>query len=306
MKPDTAGRNQGPNPGRLVLCGVPIGNISDASPRLAAALAGADVVAAEDTRRLHRLVIGLEITLTGRVVSYFEGNERERTPALVAELAAGRTVALVTDAGMPAVSDPGFRLVAAAAAHGFEVTVVPGPSAVTAALAVSGLPSDRWAFEGFLPRKSGERRRRLAELRGEGRTMVLLEAPHRLAVLLDDAAGAFGADRRAVLCRELTKTYEEVVRDTLAGLAAWAAAREVRGELTLVIGGAPAGNVVRPEAETLAAAVADEEAVGATRREAIAAVMQGFQASRREVYDALLAAKGLDAGNAEATGLTPN
>lgn len=302
MKPDTAGRGENPpeslakQPGRLVLCGVPIGNLGDASPRLAEALSSADVVAAEDTRRLYRLVAGLGITLSGRVISYFEANERERTPGLVAELQDGRTVVLVTDAGMPAVSDPGFRLVAAAAAAGYQVTVVPGPSSVTTALAISGLPSDRWTFEGFLPRKSGERRRRLAGLKDEERTMVVLEAPHRVAALLADAVLILGADRLAVLCRELTKTYEEVVRDTLAGLAGWADLGDVRGEVTIVIAGAPPGGGVRADGPTLAQAVSDEESVGATRREAIAAVMVAFGASRREVYNAVLAEKGVGGG----------
>ncbi len=178
--------------GRLVLLGAPIGDPSDASPRLASWLAAADIVAAEDTRRLRRLTHDLGVTITGRVVSYFDGNEVERTPVLLEELQAGRTVALVTDAGMPCVSDPGYRLVAAAVEAGIAVTAAPGPSAVTTALALSGLPSDRFCFEGFLPRKPGERRSRLTALAAEPRTMVFFEAPHRLAESLADLSAVFG------------------------------------------------------------------------------------------------------------------
>nr|MDT0663874.1 16S rRNA (cytidine(1402)-2'-O)-methyltransferase [Micromonospora sp. DSM 115978] len=230
--------------GTLVVCGAPIGNPRDASPRLGEVLATADVVAAEDTRRLRRLTQSLGVTVTGRVVSYFEGNEQARTPMLAEQLRAGATVALVTDGGMPAVSDPGFRLVAAAVHDGIPVTVVPGPSAATAAIAVSGLPSDRWTFEGFLPRKAGDRAGRLAELTADPRTLVFLEAPHRLAVTLAALVDGLGGDRAAVLCRELTKTWEQVVRGSLAELSAWSTdGREVRGEITLVVAGAPAAAV---------------------------------------------------------------
>jgi 16S rRNA (cytidine1402-2'-O)-methyltransferase len=224
--------------GVLVLAATPIGNIGDASPRLLSELRAADVIAAEDTRRFARLLDRLGVDTQARVVSYFEGNEARRTPALIAELEAGRRVAVVTDAGMPSVSDPGYRLVAAAIERGFPVTAVPGPSAVLVALAVSGLPVDRFCFEGFLPRKSGERTRRLAELAVEVRTMVFFEAPHRTATTVAAMSECFGADRRAALCRELTKTYEEVRRGRLAELAEWAAAAEVRGEITLVVMGA--------------------------------------------------------------------
>src|SRR4051795_166153 len=194
-------------PGTLVLAATPIGRVDDASPRLARELAEADVVAAEDTRRLKRLTSELGVEVSGRVVSYFEGNEAQRTPVLLEELEAGRRVLLVTDAGMPSVSDPGYRLVAAAVAKDIPVTSVPGPSAVLAALAVSGLPVDRFCFEGFLPRKAGERARRLGELAGEPRTKVFFEAPHRTAATLSAMVLAFGADRPAAVCRELTKTY---------------------------------------------------------------------------------------------------
>ena len=200
----------------LILAATPIGRTDDASPRLVAALASADVVAAEDTRRLRRLTSDLGVEVTGRVVSYFEGNETARTPDLVAELVGGAVVLLVTDAGMPSVSDPGYRLVAAALAQDVAVTAIPGPSAVLTALAVSGLPVDRFAFEGFPPRKAGERSRVLAALAADPRTLVFFESPHRTAATLHAMSEAFGADRPAALCRELTKTYEEVVRLPLA------------------------------------------------------------------------------------------
>jgi 16S rRNA (cytidine1402-2'-O)-methyltransferase len=273
----------------LVLAGAPIGQPGDASARLRVELATAEVVAAEDTRRLHRLCKDLDVTLTGRVLSYFEGNEVRRTPELLEALRAGTRVLLVTDAGMPTVSDPGFRLVAAAAAEDLPVTCVPGPSAVTTALAVSGLPSDRFCFEGFLPRKGGERRARLGALAAERRTAVFFEAPHRLAEMLVDMAGALGADRRAVVCRELTKTYEEVRRGTLGELAAWAA-EGVRGEITIVVAGAPE-STVELTGEELVRQVRVREEAGLTRKDAIAAVAQETGVARREVYDAVVADK---------------
>ncbi len=225
-------------PGTLVLAGTPIGDIADAPPRLAEELAGADVVAAEDTRRLRRLTQALGVQPKGRVVSYFEGNEAARTPELVEALLDGSRVLLVTDAGMPSVSDPGYRLVAAAVERDIKVTAVPGPSAVLTALALSGLPVDRFCFEGFLPRKAGERLSRLREVAGERRTLVYFEAPHRLDYTLAAMAEVFGAERRAAVCRELTKTYEEIKRGPVGELAEWAA-EGVRGEITVVVEGAP-------------------------------------------------------------------
>jgi 16S rRNA (cytidine1402-2'-O)-methyltransferase len=275
--------------GRLVLGGAPLGQPGDVGPRLRTVMASADVLAVEDTRRLHRLAGDLEVTLTGRVVTFHESVERSRLPGLLAALAEGATVLLLTDGGMPSVSDPGYTLVRAAIDAGVEVTSVPGPSAVTTALAVSGLPVDRFCFEGFLPRKGGERRSRLAGLADERRTMVFFESPHRLADALADAAAAFGESRPAAVCRELTKTHEEVRRGTLAELAGWAA-EGVRGEITLVVGGAPAGPV-EVDAAQLAAEVAAEEAAGATRKDAIRAVVVRTGLPRRTVYDAVLAAK---------------
>jgi 16S rRNA (cytidine1402-2'-O)-methyltransferase len=273
----------------LVLAGAPIGRADDASRRLAQALATAEVVAAEDTRRLHRLCADLGVTPTGRVVSCFEGNEERRVPELLEAVRAGTTVLLVTDAGMPTVSDPGFRLVAAAAQEDLPVTCLPGPSAVTTALAVSGLPSDRFCFEGFLPRKGGERRTRLAALQAERRTAVLFEAPHRLGDSLADMADVLGAERRAVVCRELTKTHEEVRRGTLGELAAWARG-EVRGEITVVLAGAPEPEVDASPAE-LARLVTVREQAGLSRKEAVQAVASETGLPRREVYDAVVAAK---------------
>ena len=275
--------------GRLVLGGAPLGQPGDVGPRLRAVMASADVLAVEDTRRLHRLAADLDVALTGRVVTFHESVERSRLPGLMDALAEGCTVLLLTDAGMPSVSDPGYTLVRAAIEAGVEVTSVPGPSAVTTALAVSGLPVDRFCFEGFLPRKAGERRSRLAGLADERRTMVFFESPHRLSDALTDAAAAFGDSRPAAVCRELTKTHEEVRRGALAALAAWAA-DGVRGEITLVVGGAPAGPVSLSPSE-VAAEVAAEEAAGATRKDAIRAVVVRTGLPRRTVYDAVVAAK---------------
>ena len=278
----------------LVLAATPIGRVGDAPPRLAEELATADVVAAEDTRRLRRLVSDLGVTITGRVVSYFEGNESSRTPTLVEALEHGERVLVVTDAGMPSVSDPGYRLVAAAVERDIEVTAVPGPSAVLTALAVSGLPVDRFCFEGFLPRKGGERARRLDGLRHEPRTMVFFEAPHRTAATLGAMAQAFGADRRGAVCRELTKTHEEVRRAGLADLARWAA-DGVRGEVTLVVGGMPqpAPEVDVPvDAEGLAVQVAQEQVAGTSRKAAIVEVARRSGLPKRVVYDAVVEYKG--------------
>ena len=272
----------------LVLAGTPIGDPADASPRLVRELAGADVVAAEDTRRLRRLARDLGVELTGRVVSYYDANEAGRTPELVDAMQAGQRVLLVTDAGMPSVSDPGYRLVAAAVEAGLPVTAVPGPSAVLTALALSGLPVDRFCFEGFLPRKAGERARRRAELATEPRTMVFFEAPHRLAVALTAMADGLGADRPAAVCREMTKTYEEVRRARLAELAAWAA-DGVRGEVTVVVAGA--GPVVAAAPEDLVAEVEGLVAAGVRLKEATAEVANRQGVSRRVLYDAVLSAR---------------
>ncbi len=271
----------------LILAATPIGQVADASGRLADALATADVVAAEDTRRLKRLASDLEVEIGGRIVSYFEGNEERRTPELAAALTDGQTVVLVTDAGMPSVSDPGYRLVVAAIAAGVAVTAIPGPSAVLTALAVSGLPVDRFCFEGFLPRKAGERTKVLTELATERRTMVFFESPHRTETSLRAMADVWGDDRPAAVCRELTKTYEEVARGGLAELVEWAAGQEqgVRGEVTIVVGGAvlEARTYAPDELRDLVAA---RQADGLSRKDAIDQVAGETGIRKKDVYDA--------------------
>ncbi|MFE7228822.1 16S rRNA (cytidine(1402)-2'-O)-methyltransferase [Nocardioides sp. NPDC057577] len=273
-----------PDDGVLVLAATPIGRVEDAPPRLASELAIADVVAAEDTRRLSRLTRDLGVEIKGRIVSYFEGNESARTPTLLADLLDGNRVLLVTDAGMPSVSDPGYRLVAAAVEKDVRVTAVPGPSAVLTALAVSGLPVDRFCFEGFLPRKAGERSRRLASLAKEERTMVFFEAPHRTEAALAAMRDAFGDDRAAAVCRELTKTHEEVRRGGLAELVDWAA-EGVRGEVTIVVTGADPSAEIGNDPDSLRAAVADLEAEGLTRKDAIVETAKRAGVPKREVYN---------------------
>jgi 16S rRNA (cytidine1402-2'-O)-methyltransferase len=273
-----------------VLAGTPIGDVADAPPRLVQELAGADVIAAEDTRRLRRLTQALDVQPGGRIVSYFEGNEAARTPELVEALVGGARVLLVTDAGMPSVSDPGYRLVAAAVEKDIRVTAVPGPSAVLTALALSGLPVDRFCFEGFLPRKAGERLGRLREVAEERRTLVYFEAPHRLDATLTAMAEIFGAQRRAAVCRELTKTYEEVKRGPLGELAEWAAAG-VRGEITVVVEGAPEKGPEELDAAELVRRVRVREEAGERRKEAIAAVAVEAGLPKREVFDAVVASK---------------
>jgi 16S rRNA (cytidine1402-2'-O)-methyltransferase len=274
-------------PGVLVLAATPIGDPRDAAPRLAQEIAGADVVAAEDTRRLSRLCAALEVSPAGSVLSYHEHNEASRTADLLARLVAGERVVVVTDAGMPSVSDPCYRLVSAAVEAGVRVTCVPGPSAVLMALAVSGLPVDRFAFEGFPSRKAGERLRALQALATERRTMIFFEAPHRLDATLAAMAEAFGDDRPAAVCRELTKTYEEVRRGGLRSLAAWAA-EGVRGEITIVVGGAP------EVAVDLASAlhdVQDRVAAGERLKDVTTDVAAATGLSRKELYNAALAAR---------------
>ncbi len=288
-----AGRREqdlrGGGPGRIVLAATPIGNVGDASSRLVELLATADIVAAEDTRRLHRLVQSLDVAVSGRIISYHEHNEATKTAELLEQVRSGKTLVMVTDAGMPAVSDPGFRLVEGAVAAGLTVTAVPGPSAVLTALALSGLPTDRFCFEGFLPRKAGERAARLADLDAERRTMVFFEAPHRLEAMLRALHERFGPDRRAAVCRELTKTYEEVLRGSLREMLQWAEANEVRGEIAVVVAGAPERAPGTPEDGV--AAVNELVAKGVRLKEAVAAVAEETRVSKRELYSAVLAAR---------------
>ncbi|WP_024285449.1 16S rRNA (cytidine(1402)-2'-O)-methyltransferase [Cellulomonas sp. KRMCY2] len=273
--------------GRIVLAATPIGNTEDASPRLRHLLATADVVAAEDTRRLGGLLQRLGVRTTGRVVSHHEHNEAARVADLLEVVRAGGTVLVVSDAGMPTVSDPGFLLVRAAVEAGLPVTTAPGPSAVLAALAVSGLATDRFCFEGFPPRKAGERATVFADLARERRTMVFFEAPHRLAATLAAMARAFGADRPAAVCRELTKTYEEVVRGGLDELATWASG-EVRGEIAIVVAGAPGKEASMPDLVVEVLARADS---GERLKDAVTAVAEATGVAKRELYAAALAAR---------------
>ncbi len=269
-----------------MLAGTPMGQPDDASPRLRRALGEADIVAAEDTRRTRALAAALGVEITGRVLSYYDQVEAARTPGLVEAITGGATVLLVTDAGMPSVSDPGYRLVVACADAGLPITCLPGPSAVTTALALSAMPSERFCFDGFAPRKQGARQDWLAELRTQPRTVVFFESPHRLAQTLADAAQVLGPDRRAAVCRELTKTYEEVRRGRLVDLAEWAAAG-VKGEITVVLAGAPAVDetVSLDQVAAHAAELADD---GVRLKEACAQAATGTPFSRREVYQAVL------------------
>jgi 16S rRNA (cytidine1402-2'-O)-methyltransferase len=270
-------------PGRLVLAATPLGDSRDASPRLVEALANADVVAAEDTRKTRALATALGATLSGRVVSFYDAVETSRLGGLVAAVEGGQTVLLVTDAGMPSVSDPGFRLVAACVEKDLPVTCLPGPSAVTTALALSGLPCERFCFEGFAPRKDGERRRFFAALAEEPRTAVFFESPHRIAATLALAAEVLGEQRRAAVCRELTKTYEEVRRGSLRELADWAA-EGVRGEITVVLSGA--GPRREQDLDALVLEVRRLAGDGMRLKDAAAQVAAAAGVSKKALYDA--------------------
>ncbi|MFB1295081.1 16S rRNA (cytidine(1402)-2'-O)-methyltransferase [Mycobacterium sp. pW049] len=274
--------------GRLLVGATPLGQPSDASARLVRALRSADVIAAEDTRRIRTLAAALEVKPAGRIVSLYDQNEASRVPALLDDIRSGATVLLVSDAGMPLISDPGYRLVAACADSGLPVQCLPGPSAVTTALAVAGLPSERFCFEGFAPRKQAARTSWLQSLAAEPRTCVFFESPRRLAETLDDAVEVLGAGRRAVVCRELTKTHEEIVRGTLGELAEWAA-DGVLGEITVVLAGAtPTADPDALVAEAIR--LVDD---GMRVKDACAQVVAAHPGSpsRRELYDAVLRAR---------------
>jgi 16S rRNA (cytidine1402-2'-O)-methyltransferase len=279
--------------GRLLLGATPLGQPSDASPRLIDALGRADVVAAEDTRRLRNLAKALDVRITGRVVSLFDQVEAARVPALVDAVQAGATVLVVSDAGMPVISDPGYRLVVACVDAGLRVQCLPGPSAVTTALAVAGLPAEKFCFEGFAPRKSSARRTWLASLADERRTCVFFESPRRLPACLRDAVEQLGDARRAVVCRELTKVHEEVVRGSLVELARWAA-DGVLGEITVVLAGATpradpslVGSLVTQVEELVAGGVRVKEACGQ-----VAAAHPEVRSS--QLYDAVLRSRQRD------------
>jgi 16S rRNA (cytidine1402-2'-O)-methyltransferase len=271
----------------LILAATPLGNPGDASSRLKSAIENASVIAAEDSRRFHRLCADIEVSFTAKVLSFFEGNEEDRTRELISELKSGATVLVVSDAGMPTISDPGFRLMRDAIAEGIEVSVIPGPSAVTMAVALSGLPTDRFSFEGFPPRTAGARLATFEKLRFEERTMVFFEAPHRLVDSLADAVNVFGADRLGAICREMTKRYEETIRGTMNELLSWAQSNEVLGEITLVIAGAVADSASLT-ASDMVARVREFEAAGMDRKSSIATVAEEFGIAKRLVYAAVV------------------
>jgi 16S rRNA (cytidine1402-2'-O)-methyltransferase len=281
--------------GRLLLAGTPLGEPGDASARLVRALAEADVIAAEDTRRVRTLAGALGASISGRVVSYYDAVEAARVPALVDAVRAGQTVLVVTDAGMPSVSDPGFRLVSACVTAELPVSCLPGPSAVTTALAVSGLPCDRFCFEGFAPRRAGERERWLSALAGEARTSVFFDSPRRLAATLADAVRVLGGQRRVAVCRELTKTYEQVLRGSLAELADWASQQEVRGEITVVLAGA---EPVAAPLDELVAQVRARVDAGERLKDAVSAVAAAAPGlAKRELYAASLEPASLESSD---------
>jgi len=271
----------------LILAATPLGNPGDASSRLKSAIENATIIAAEDSRRFHRLCQDIEVTFTGKVLSFFEGNEEERTKELLTELKNGATVLVVSDAGMPTISDPGFRLMREAISQNLEVLVIPGPSAVTMAVALSGLPTDRFSFEGFPPRTAGARSTTFEKLRFEERTMVFFEAPHRIKESLVDAVEVFGSERKAAICREMTKRYEETIRGTLSDLSSWASSNEVLGEITLVIAGAEVDSAIRT-ADEMVRRVKEFEAAGMDRKGAISTVADEFGISKRLVYAAVV------------------
>ena len=271
----------------LILAATPLGNPGDASSRLKSAIESASIIAAEDSRRFHRLCADIEVTFTAKVLSFFEGNEEDRTRELIAELKNGATVLVVSDAGMPTISDPGFRLMRDAIAEGIEVSVIPGPSAVTMSVALSGLPTDRFSFEGFPPRTAGARLATFEKLRFEEGTMVFVEAPHRLSDSLKDAVNVFGEDRLGAICREMTKRYEETIRGTLSELSAWAQSNEILGEITIVIAGAVTDSASLTAAD-MVARVREFEAAGMDRKSAIATVADEFGIAKRLVYAAVV------------------
>ena len=275
--------------GVLILGGTPIGNLADASDRLRSALATADLIAVEDTRKLRTLASGLGVRTRGRVIVNHDHNEEGRSATIVQAVQDGQRVLLLSDAGMPTISDPGYVAAAAVAEADLPVTVVPGPSAALTAHALSGLPTGRFTFEGFLARKGSERSRRLASLAGEERTMIFYESPHRTAATLADFVQTFGADRRGTVSRELTKLHEEVRRGTLAELAEWAESERIRGEIVIIVEGAQAPET--PEAQDVVQLVLDRVAAGERLKAACAAVAAETGTSKRELYEAALAAR---------------
>jgi 16S rRNA (cytidine1402-2'-O)-methyltransferase len=274
----------------LTLAATPLGNPLDASPRLKMAIENAEIIAAEDSRRFHRLASDIGASFSARILSFFEGNETDRTVELLTLLREGRSVLVLTDAGMPTISDPGFRLLRDAVAANIEVHVIPGPSAPTMAIALSGLPTDRFTFEGFAPRTSGARIAFYESLRFEERTMVLFEAPHRLLDSLQDAQSILGSDRAGAICREMTKTYEETIRGTLAELIEWAQGHEILGEITLVFAGVEVGTEIATNSQ-MVSRVREYESAGMDRKDAIATVARELDIPKKLVYAAVVEAQ---------------
>ena len=274
----------------LTLAATPLGNPLDASPRLKAAIESAEIIAAEDSRRFHRLASDIQATFTAKVLSFFEGNEIDRTQELLIALREGRNVLVLSDAGMPTISDPGFRLMRDSISENIEVHVIPGPSAPTMAIALSGLPTDRFTFEGFAPRTSGARISFYESLRFEERTMVVFEAPHRLLESLSDARSILGGNRLGAICREMTKTYEETIRGALDQLVDWATNNEVLGEITLVFAGVEVGTAEKSN-EEIVSRVRQFEAAGMERKLAISTVAQELDLPKKLVYSAVVEAK---------------
>lgn len=274
----------------LLIAATPLGNPADASARLIAAIASAQIIAAEDSRRFHRLASDLDVKFSATIISFFEGNEEERTSEVLSLLKEGKEVLLISDAGMPTISDPGFKLIRAAIGEGIALTVLPGPSAVTTAIALSGFPTDRFAFEGFAPRTSGAREKFYETLRFESRTTVFFEAPHRLVDSLSTAEKVLGSVREICICRELTKQYEEIVRMSLGDAVKWSQSKEILGEITIVLAGVAEIAQAKSEAE-IVARVKSLESVGMERKAAISAVADELGIPKRLIFDAMVAAK---------------
>jgi len=277
----------------LILAGLPIGDMRDASVHLISAIESADYIAAEDSRKFARLCQDLKISHNAKVISFFEGNESERIDELTKILKSDKDILVATDAGMPGISDPGYRLVRAAIENNVKVKVLPGPSAVTSALLLSGLPTDRFCFDGFPPRTSTARLKWFNQLVEEERTIIFFEAPHRIVESLTDALTAFGADRIGAVCREISKQYEEIVRGDLTQLLEWSKSKDILGEITVVISGFDPGSR-EISSEQIVEKVLKYEDSGITRKEAIAEVASEYGISKRTVFDVMVAHKSGD------------